>query len=188
MAPQPQSQSNERHRRAAILDELLRSERGKLMRQARFHSRRPEDAEDALSDACVAFLRFYDGPAGTDALRWTLLVVKRCAWAITRRTETRSARHGVTDIAGLGDEELRVAALARPLELPELVERSQETARTIELIERLKPDERTALILLGLGYTYAEIGQLRGWSRTKVNRCVYEGRVHLRAALARGGS
>jgi DNA-directed RNA polymerase specialized sigma24 family protein len=63
-----------------------------LLRQARFHSHRIEDAEDALSDACVQFLRFYDGPAGEDALRWMLLVVKRAAWAIGRRGASREAR------------------------------------------------------------------------------------------------
>ena len=75
MATQPQSRDGE-ERRARALDQLLRSERRSLARQARFHSRRPEDAEDALSDACVQFLRFYDGPAGDDALRWMMLVVE----------------------------------------------------------------------------------------------------------------
>ena len=63
------------------------------MRQARYHSRRHEDADDALSDACVQFLRFYDGPPGDDALRWMLLVIKRCAWAIRRRAVARESRY-----------------------------------------------------------------------------------------------
>jgi len=188
MAPKPQSESNERGSRTRTLDALLRAERDQLMRQARFHSRRPEDAEEALSDACVEFLRFYDGPPGEDAVRWMLLVVKRCAWAITRRTEIRSARHGVIDIAALGDEELEVAALERQLDVPELAVRSEETDRLIELIEQLKSDEREALILLGLGCSYAEIGEMRGWSRTKVRRCIYEGRARVREALERGGN
>jgi RNA polymerase sigma factor (sigma-70 family) len=188
MAPKPQSESSERGSRTRTLDTLLRAERGQLMRQARFHSRRPEDAEEALSEACVEFLRFYDGPPGEDAVRWMLLVVKRCAWAITRRTEMRSARHGVIDIAALGDEELQVAALERQLDVPDLAARSEETDRLIELIEQLKPDEREALILLGLGCSYAEIGEMRGWSRTKVRRCIYEGRARVREALERGGN
>lgn len=189
MAPQPQSQSDRTDRRTVILDGLLRTERGQLMHQARFHSRRLEDAEDALSDACVEFLRFYDGrPSQDDAVRWMLLVVKRCAWAITRRTEIRAARHGVINISALGDEELQVAALERQLDPPELAARSEETARLIDLIEQLKSDEREALILLGLGCTYAEIGEMRGWSRTKVRRCIYEGRTRVREALERGGN
>ena len=187
MAPKPQSQSKERKRRAQTLDELLRSERGELMQQARFHSRRPEDAEEALSDACVEFLRFYDGPAGEDAVRWMLLVVKRCAWAITRRIEARAARYGVID-ADMRDEELRFGTLSEQAGLAELVERSEETARTIELIEQLKPDERIALILVGLGYSYVEIGEARQWSQTKVRRCIYEGRTRVREELERGGN
>lgn len=157
------------------------------MQQARFHSRRPEDAEDALSDACVAFLRFYDGPTGEDAKRWMLLVVKRCAWAITRRTETHTVHYGVAD-AATRDEELQFGSLVEQVGLVELVERSEETARTIELIEQLKPDERIALILVGLGYSYAEIGEARHWSQTKVRRCIYEGRTRVREELKRGGN
>jgi DNA-directed RNA polymerase specialized sigma24 family protein len=51
------------------------------------------------------------------------------------------------------------------------------------LINELKPDERTALLLLGLGYSYEEIGSGRGWSYTKVNRCIAEGRAELRTRL-----
>lgn len=186
MAPQPDRQSRrKRESRGGILGELLRAERGQLMHQARFHSRRPEDAEEALSDACVEFLRFYGGPPGEDAVRWMLLVVKRCAWAITRRTEIRAARHRVVDIAAAGDRELQLASLERQLDVPELAARSEETAR---LIEQLKPDEREALILLGLGCSYAEIAEMRGWSYTKVRRCIYEGRARVRQALKRGGN
>jgi DNA-directed RNA polymerase specialized sigma24 family protein len=53
-------------------------------------------------------------------------------------------------------------------------------------IRQLKPDERTALGLLGLGYSYEEISALRGWSYTKVNRCVSEGRARLREAVREG--
>jgi DNA-directed RNA polymerase specialized sigma24 family protein len=45
---------------------------------------------------------------------------------------------------------------------------------------RLKPDERTALLLLGLGCSYAEICAQRGRTKTKVNRCLSEGRAALR--------
>lgn len=98
-------------------------------------------------------------------MRWMLLVVKRCAWAIARRTEIRPARHGIVDIAAAGDRELQRASLERQLDVPELAVRSEETARLIELIEQLKPDEREALILLGLSCSYAEIAEMRGWSR-----------------------
>jgi RNA polymerase sigma factor (sigma-70 family) len=180
MATQPQSPREKKKRRALALDQLLRSERRSLVRQARFHSRRFEDAEDALSDACVQFLRFYDGPAGEDALRWMLLVVKRAAWAIGRRAADREARlrSGGTGLALTFSQEQMGPA--------ELIERTEDTDRVIELIELLKADERTALILLGLGCSYAEIGELRGWSRTKVHRSIKEGRAHVRKLLEGG--
>jgi RNA polymerase sigma factor (sigma-70 family) len=150
------------------------------MRQARFHSRRPEDAEDALADACVQFLRFYEGGSGNDALRWMMVVVKRCAWALARQTAVRDAHWTALAFA----EPLSLSS--ESAEVPELVERAEDTARVIELIEQLKPDERTALILLGLGCSYAEIGALRGWSYSKVHRCVKEGRARVRELLQRG--
>lgn len=151
------------------------------MRQARSHSRRLEDAEDALNDACVQFLRFYEGPAGEDALRWMLLVIKRIAWAIGRRAAEREAHHRPAEA-----EALEVAIPAEAPGPAELVERAETTAQIVELIEQLKPDERTALILLGLGCSYAEIGELRGWSRAKVHRCLKEGRARVRRLLGRG--
>jgi RNA polymerase sigma factor (sigma-70 family) len=165
-----------------MLDQLLRAEKARLVRQARFHSRRTEDADDALSDACVQFLRFYDGRSGNDALRWMLVVVKRCAWGLSRRSAARDARCPTLAAAELASSGSELA------EIPELVERTEDTAQVIELIEQLKPDERTALILIGLGCSYAEIGELRGWSQTKVHRCVKEGRAWVRDLLLREGA
>lgn len=185
MAPRPQSATRQTEDRAQILDRLLRCERTQLLRQVRFHSRRPEDAEDALSDACVQFLRFYDGPAGTDALRWMLVVTKRCAWAIARRNGARESRIKVIADQDASD---RIEIVVRDAGAgpAETVERSEETAEVVELIERLKPDERTALILFGLGCSYAEIGELRGWSATKVRRCIQEGRACVGKMRERG--
>ncbi|HEY5053731.1 MAG TPA: sigma-70 family RNA polymerase sigma factor [Solirubrobacterales bacterium] len=182
MATQPQSPREKQERRARALDQLLRSERRSLLRQARFHSRRDEDAEDALNDACVQFLRFYDGPAGEDALRWMLLVVKRAAWAVGRRASDREAR------VRAGSAELALTFSYEQMGPEELVERGEDTERVIGLIEGLKPDERTALILLGLGCSYQEIGELRNWSRTKVHRSIKHGRARIRKLLAGGAN
>lgn len=186
MASHPQSPEEQATRRAHILDGLLRDRRTALLRQARLHSRRTQDAEDALSDGCVQFLRFYDGPPGDDALHWMLLVVKRCAWAIRRKARTRERHHlaRVGDpLAGLHD----VAALEKGVGPDEFAERAEETARLIEAIERLRPDERTALILRGLGCSREEIAALRGWSLTKVRRCLREGRARVREMQQEGG-
>ncbi len=185
MALQPQSPRNQAEARAQILDQLLHSERDRLLRQVRLHSRRRQDAEDALSDACVQFLRYYDGRQGEDALRWMQVVAKRCAWAITRRARLREDRSQVVPIEQAGEDPAIVVREER-IGPPELTERSEETARVVEAIAQLKPDERTALILLGFGCTYEEITELRGWSATKVGRCIREGRARVRDQLGRG--
>jgi len=185
MASPPQSRRTPTEQRKDALDQLLRSHRDTLLRQARSHSRRPEDADDALSDACIQFLRFYDGPAGRDALRWMLLVVKRCAWAIRRQSVTRESRY----LLALREDNGESTEVVIPDDRSgpdELVERAEETAKLLTLIEQLKPDERTALILRGLGCSYAEICELRGWSRRKVNRCLAEGRSRVRDLLQGG--
>ncbi len=185
MASPPQNQAVEQEQRAQALDELLRAERGRLTHQARFHSRRIEDAEDALSDACVQFLRFYDGPAGVQALRWMLLVTKRCAWAIRRKAVARESRHRIST-RDREDELVEAVIPDDRYGTAEQIERTEETTRVLSVIEQLKPDERTALILFGLGCSYKEICELRGWSNTKVNRCISEGRARVRELLERG--
>ena len=47
-------------------------------------------------------------------------------------------------------------------------------------LAKLKPQERQALGLFALGYSYGEICDLTGWTHTKVNRCLAEGRAALR--------
>ena len=45
-----------------------------------------------------------------------------------------------------------------------------------EALRALKPQEVRALTLKAQGYSYAEIGEITGWSYTKINRCMAEGR------------
>jgi len=174
MAPQPDPGKNQ-ERRALILDQLLSERRRLLLAQARAHSRVADDAEDALSDACVQFLRFYSGPSGEDALRWMLTVVKRCAWAIGRR---RSVREN-TVLIEIADTSERAVP-------EEAAERSEDASEVAAALAMLTRDEREALILLGLGLSYREIGDRRGWSQTKVRRSIREGRAKVRK-LVEGG-
>lgn len=172
---------NNNHRRNKILEELLSEHSGTLERQAIRHSKRPEGAEEALQDACVQFLSHFEGSTLEHALPWMLLTTKRCAWAIAQvEKRTPAERLSPTDCADRDEQRWTVRA-ERP-ETAAFAERRAEHADTVRRFERLKPDERTALILLGLGCTYEEIGELRGWTYTKVNRCVREGREALREA------
>ena len=56
------------------------------------------------------------------------------------------------------------------------------------LLAGLKADERTAIVLQAGGFSYAEIGAMRGWTYTKVNRCLAEGRAALRGRAAPGSA
>jgi DNA-directed RNA polymerase specialized sigma24 family protein len=183
MAAQPQPKPAA-HRRGEMLERLLDRDGPKLRHQARLHSQRPAAAEDALQDACAQFLRYYDGPP-EEALRWMYVVVKRCAWAIGRRAgRARETGYELPSEDGTGEEREIVPVDDRPVPA-ESAERREMTAQRLALLRDLKPDERTALLLLGLGYSYREIGRSRGWSYTKVNRCVAEGRAALRDGFSK---
>lgn len=187
MPNQPHSRSADADRRSHILDSLIDNHYPALLHQAIGHSHRRADAEDALQDACVQFLGHYDGPPGTDALRWMLLVTKRCAWGIGSRQRRRESplQLSATD-AGGEDEPVLVPAADAALDPARLAERRERDAERTAALGALKPDERTALVGFAAGYSYREIGERCGWTYTKVNRCVSEGRAALRERSAAG--
>ncbi|MBS1883234.1 MAG: hypothetical protein JSS97_09780 [Actinobacteria bacterium] len=155
--------------------------------QAARNSTRRGDVDDALSDASVAFLRFYDGPAGVDALRYMMVCVRTAAWAISRRRrriEERDADPVVSEEAYLR----HVDRIPDPdQEIDERYVRIESVRRGKDLLARLKPDERTAIVMFAYGFSYEEIGRQKGWSYRKVNRCLAEGRERLRELLAAEG-
>ena len=59
--------------------------------------------------------------------------------------------------------------------------RSERVAEAARALAALKPQERRAIVLQAQGYSYAEICTLCGWTYTKVNRCLAEGRAQLRS-------
>ena len=56
----------------------------------------------------------------------------------------------------------------------------ERVGRAVEALRALKPDEARALLLKAEGLSYQEIGERLGWSYTKVNRSITEGRRALR--------
>jgi len=164
----------------------MRDHRALLLRQARFHSERRQDAEDALGDACLQFLLRFQGGSDDDARRWMLVVVKRCAWGIARqRRERRAVVEEVpAERRGAGPGVVPVSEGRGP---EELVEAGEEVAAFAGALATLKTDERRAVMLLALGHTYAEIGARYGWTRSKVNRSLADGRARLRGLLGEGG-
>ena len=67
-----------------------------------------------------------------------------------------------------------VPAVERSVE--EQLVSEERVRRSAEALRALKPDEAKALMMKAHGLSYAEIGERNGWSYTKVNRAVTEGR------------
>ncbi len=170
-------------KRAAI--ELIAREGGELSRTARRYSLCAEDAEDACQRALEIVLLKAPSDRPRDLIRWTKTVVKHEALAIRRQRERllgtpAPSRPGET---GADDPLAQVPAAGQgPVERLELHE---EVARSREALQSLKPAELRSLTLLAAGYSYAEIGRITGFSQTKVNRCLAEGRERFRRLVSR---
>jgi RNA polymerase sigma factor (sigma-70 family) len=174
--------SVKRQQRDQVADmaaDLYRGRRAQLLAIARRNSATNEDAEEALQDAFILFIDRYDPTEGSPPLAWLMLTLKRRCWAIYKRQKLygnyQPQQSGNTIAA------TPLEARADPAPAPdELAEVSETVERVREQFAQLKPQERTALSLLALGYSYQEIMQRQGWTYTKVNRCISEGRAALR--------
>jgi RNA polymerase sigma factor (sigma-70 family) len=163
-----QENRREVHRLAA---ELFATRHDHLLRIARRNSRREADARDAVQEAFAEFLATYDPGRGSPALAWLTLALKRICWKL------KAAR-------AIEYEPLVLAEMVAG-ESPDPALRVEARDEARRRLGRLKRDERRALVMHGAGFTYEEIGERCGWTRTKVNRCLYEGRRALRASAPR---
>ncbi|MFN8160888.1 MAG: sigma-70 family RNA polymerase sigma factor [Solirubrobacterales bacterium] len=165
-----------RESNAELLSALLERDEGRLRSQARRHAELPEDAEDALQSAYPMFIKRFRGDC--EPLAWLYTTVKREAWRIRRRA---SRRRELSLDRPLGAEDSGQSWVeAMPSNVPgpaELALRGEDLGERQEMLAELKPDQRRALGLLAAGFSYREICQITGWTHTKVNRSVAEGRV-----------
>lgn len=164
-----------RRKRAAI--ELVAREDAELRQAARRYSICEDDAEDAYQRALEILLTKAPSDRPRELSRWMKTVVKHEALSI-RRYRERMLGAGDDDV---GDSIARIPAIAAGP--GERTERREQIARSREALRALKPAELRALTLLAAGYTYAEIGAATGFSQTKVNRCLAEGRERFRRLL-----
>jgi DNA-directed RNA polymerase specialized sigma24 family protein len=82
------------------------------------------------------------------------VVVKLCAWAIGRRaSRTRETGYGLASADG-DSEAHELDPIDDGLGPAEAVERDESVSERFALLDRLKPNERRALLLLGMGYSY----------------------------------
>jgi len=155
-----------------------------LRRTARRYSLCEDDAEDALQRTLEILLTKAPSEDPRELIRWTQTVVKHEALAVRRERERILS--GPAAVATEPGREDWVALLPSQSDgPPERAERHEAIARSREALRTLKPQELRALTLLAEGYTYAEIGEITGYSHTKINRCLAEGRERFRSFLAR---
>jgi RNA polymerase sigma factor (sigma-70 family) len=153
-----------------------------LRRTARRYSLDAEDAEDAYQRALAIALTNAPSTEPSELIRWTQTVTKHEALAVRQGREKLLGRRPRRE----GDDHDPIElAPARGDGPAERVERREEVARSREALQALKPAELTALSLLAEGYSYAEIGERTGYSPTKINRLLAEGRARFRGLIAR---
>ena len=162
---------------------LYREHRGYLLRIARSNTKSMAVAEEALQEAFISFLRSFDPGRGAPPLAWLTLTLRReCRRRQGREKWDRRAgqeREQGEDVPGFVMESIPSRATG-----PE--ERIAERDHAQRQLAHLKPDERSGLGLQAAGFSYKEISARRGWTYTKVNRCITEGRAALRRSrLAR---
>ncbi len=170
-------------RRRVAVETFARHETS-LRRTAGRYSICADDADEALQRALEILLRKAPSEDPRELVRWTQTVVKHEALAV--RAERERILAGPAAATPEPGREDWVALLPTDLAGPaERAERHEAIERSREALATLKPQELRALGLLAEGYSYREIGEITGFSATKVNRCVAEGRERFRRFLAR---
>jgi RNA polymerase sigma factor (sigma-70 family) len=155
---------------------LVLDHAAELLRFARRFSHCADDAHDAYQRAVEVLVRRMRVDPPAQPLSWMRTVLRHEALAVRRERE-QLVGHAEIDLDRHEDR-----AVADPAEQAVGHERLRHTA---EALRRLKPQEATALVLRAEGLSYSEICSRTGWTYTKTNRCVTEGR---RALLKRLGA
>ncbi|HTT93674.1 MAG TPA: sigma-70 family RNA polymerase sigma factor [Solirubrobacterales bacterium] len=154
-----------------------------LRRTALRYSLCADDADEALQRGLEILLEKAPSEDPRDLVRWTQTVVKHEALAVRAERERILAGPAA---ATEPEREDWVAMLPTEADGPaERAERHEAIERSREALATLKPQELRALTLLAEGYSYREISQITGYSATKVNRALAEGRERFRRFLAR---
>ena len=160
---------------------LLARHGSQILATARRYAATPEDAEDACQRGLEILLTKAPSTSEEELIPWLKTVVKHEAFALRRQRDRHSP---VTDDGELRD---RPAPSAVTHEQAERLERLRQGA---EALNHLKAHEIRALVLKAEGFSYREICAMTGWSYTKVNRLLTEGRrAFLRrvSGIQRGG-
>ena len=168
-------------KRAAL--ELIKCHEQTLRRTARRYSLCADDSEDAYQRALVILLTKAPTEDPLQLIRWMQTVTKHEALAVRRHRERLLGSPGPPNRGDEGADPIQLIPSERAGPA-DLAERRERAARSREALATLKPQELRALTLLAEGYSYREISRITGWTRTKVNRCLAEGRARFRAVFS----
>jgi RNA polymerase sigma factor (sigma-70 family) len=157
----------DRERAEELVLRLVGSQADSLLRVARRYSLCADDAHDAYQRALEILMRHAARLDPERAAGWLHTVVKHEALAINR-----SRRR----IVGSSEPDLDALEARTSASPEERVLAADRVARSAEALHGLKPQEVRALWLKALGHSYEQICEATGWSYTKVNRCLAEGR------------
>ena len=146
---------------------LLQKHGATIMATARRFAATPEDAEDAYQRGVEILLTKAPTTAEEELVPWLRTVVKHEAWALRRQ------RQRAAPVADDGDVPEPPSEAALTHDQAERIDRLRIGA---EALKQLKPQEIRALVLRAEGYSYKQIQEITGWTYTKVNRCLTEGR------------
>jgi RNA polymerase sigma factor (sigma-70 family) len=147
--------------------ELATSGAGAFRRTARRYSICAADADDAYQRSLEILLTKAPTADRAELRPWLHTVIKHEALALRRQRE----RSVASEHASPDD------TTAVPERGPDEAAGDRERVRhTAEALGGLKPNELQCLVLKALGYSYDEIATRTGFSWTKVNRSLTEGR------------
>jgi RNA polymerase sigma factor (sigma-70 family) len=146
-----------------------------LLRVARQASLCDDDAYDAYQRALEIFVRRVATVDPATEVAWLKVVVRHEALAI-RRARSESVPGEAVDLDAI------VPGPERSVE--DQIAAGERVRRSAEALRALKPDEAKALMMKAHGLSYDEISARNGWTYTKVNRAITEGRRRFMRAYA----
>ncbi len=167
--PSPQGACDE------LVVETVRRHAERALAIARRCSVSSDDALEAYARALLKLVRYKRSLRAETAQWWFYEVVRREA-ALVRRQRGR--------LVAVDDAELHLLITDTTESAEERVLGLDVASRAGEALGALKTDEARALTLQAAGLSYREISARLGWSATKTNRALTEGRAGFRRRYA----
>lgn len=153
---------------------LVQDHAAELLRFARRFSLCADDAQDAYQRGIEILVRRMRTSPPERPLNWLRTVIRHESAAVRMERE-RLLGHQEIDLDREEDREIEDPS--------ERVTGYERLGHVAEALQRLKSQEVTALVLRAEGLSYKEICTRTGWTYTKCNRAITEGRRALRDRL-----